>query len=519
MRFLRVLHTCHMHCATLAFFCAARSAWGGMPSPLLLYDNGGTETNGGAMADVNNDGRMEYVAAVKSERLDYLLVYGLTISEVGRSKPVPIDGFLPKPSIDAGISVVGPEIILAWGWDTFNRGPLWVVAGDFNGDGIDDVMTLCSWGQWEPYRIGVFYRDPAVSFPSPKAHALPLLWNIQRGPVGPPKPDIPFPKESPWRKEGWLDDRAVQWATGYSEPMRVFHGDEKEYVAIGNYDLLLLGRDQDRRTPPGHGTWVVDDVWHEVGVLNEIAAAALGDLTGDGKAEAMYFRRTGEIGGYSYLSGQFPNERVSTVELVRAVSGPKQAPFDGAHLPATHPKIGRWLHRHPGQLSGRMAVGDISRDGKNELIVATEDQYTGYLISYQRQKYGPNEALDATSGWDYEVIDILPREKPGDLQIADYNADGVSEVLLTTDGGHVFAYRRTEGGYRPGNLQPRKDYSRRLLWEVPDKGPFPTEGKQVRAIACGNMDGDPSNGHEIGFCVAWGKHYILYNTREEDSER
>ncbi|MBI2843007.1 MAG: hypothetical protein HYX78_06360 [Armatimonadetes bacterium] len=502
------------------WLCLGLGAYGKIPDALLIYDNSGTETNGCTMADLDRDGRAEYIAAVKSERLDYLLAYGLTTSDENRPKPVPIDGFIPKSSPDGKLSVRGPEIILAWGWDTFNRGPLWVLTGDFNGDGYPDVMTLCMWGQWEPYPIGVFYRDPKTPFPSQRAHELSALWNIQREPVGAPKPDIPIPKESPWRKEGWLDDRAVRWATGYSNPMRVFPGDEKEYVAIGNYDLLLLGRDQDRRTPPGHGTWTTHDAWHEVGVLNEVCACALGDLTGDGNVEAMYFRRTGEIGGHSYLGGQFPDEQVSTVELVRAVSGPKMAPFDGVRLPATHPKIGRWLHRHPGQFSGRLAIGDPSRDGKNELIVAAEDHYTGYLLSYQRRQYGPGETLDSTGAWDYEIIDILPKEKPGDLVIADYDADGVDEILLTTDGGHIFAYRRKTAGYAPGNVAPLKDYSRRTLWDVPESGygigngPFPTEGKQIRALAVGNMDGDPSNGNEIGFCVAWGRHYILYNTRE-----
>ncbi|MBI2843006.1 MAG: hypothetical protein HYX78_06355 [Armatimonadetes bacterium] len=488
--------------------------FGDRPSVVELHVDTGAE-HALTMGDVNGDGRMEVIAASKGGDSPSCILQVFGAEKMGRV-----------------VAPIGPEVIFFPSVGGF--GPIWLVAGNFDGRRGDEVLALFSvpvdrpygaeGGTWPGalperleavkrseawtrsfYRIaagpiGVFFRDPKRPFPT-KGDFIDGWTNTR-------------PWMSPaWTVESWLLDPAVEGAVGYSNPIALFPSDPKAYVAIGNRSCLLLGRNEGGETPPGRGTWNVTDVWDEIKADGKpFSACAVGDLTGDGKAEIAWILKSGELRVRGYMGGGFPKETKSRIELIRSAQGAQRAPFDGALLPESHPMIGK---RVEGQPSGRLAIGDPSRDGKNELILAVRAGDRGYLLSYQRRVYAPDVHLDGQGTWDFEMIDILrPGEFFMDVLIDDYNADGVPEILASTQRGHIYAYRRAEAGYCSGNTVMLHDYVRRTLYEE--------GGLVINSLASGNMDGDDSNGREIAFSVfpgspqipvPWG-HYLLYNTRD-----
>ncbi|MBI4584967.1 MAG: hypothetical protein HY717_13220 [Planctomycetes bacterium] len=400
-------------------------------------------------------------------------------------------------------------------------GALWVVGGDFNGDRIDEALALYSipvdrpygeeGGEWPgslPKRLealkrsewwtrsfyraqagplAVYFRDPAKPFPTRGDFV--DAWTNTR------------PWMSPaWTLETWILEPAVVGSVGYSNAANLITSDERAVVALGSRSVLLLGRNAGAEAPGGQGSWNSADV----GLQTDISSCALGDLTGDGKAEVAALGDKGAILVRSALGGRSP-EAVFPVETLRSDSGPPLDPFD-----RLTPTPAKTVFGHP---SGRLTIGGPSRDGKNELLLAVRAGDRGILVSYQRRAYGPTVSTDGKGAWDFEVVDILrPGEAFMDALIDDYNADGAAEIIASTNRGRIFAYRRAEVGYRPDNKVPLHDYTRRMLYQEKDL--------VINSLAGGNTDGDDTNGHEIAFSVSpgspqipvpWG-HYLLYNT-------
>jgi len=152
-----------------------------------------------------------------------------------------------------------------------NEGPQWLVAGDFNGDGRDDLL------------VGTIKRG--------------TLWMQRDG--------RPLGAEQAWSQP---EVTTAQDFAAYSDPVKGYQNDPKTYVAVGGQNTVILGRLNGAEVPPGRGVWGMERYVlgpHQALTDATLPAVALGDLSGDGVLDILTWNNQGELTGVTYEGGKF----------------------------------------------------------------------------------------------------------------------------------------------------------------------------------------------------------------------
>lgn len=141
-----------------------------------------------------------------------------------------------------------------------DRGPQWVVTGDFDGDGQDDILANT---------------------------LLPSTAYLKRN-------NTAMGTQGAWsaREEGGTISLA-----GFSDPAPVEAGSTRTAIAVGDLNNSLLQRNETEPGGPNLG-WKYED-WHTGGASDTMQAAAIGDISGDGVFDVLYWHVSRELGGHT----------------------------------------------------------------------------------------------------------------------------------------------------------------------------------------------------------------------------
>ncbi len=212
---------------------------------VYLYVNGKSEIlikdsqasfNGCAIGDFNGDGNNEIVFSSKG---------GISLEQ----------NYIRLICFDSDGKIKQTETVCQFDMD---RGPQWLVKGDFDGDGQDDLLA----STLKPSTIWL-KRDKS---PIGNSNA----WS---------PPEEAFPAYFP----------------GYSEPIATGLDEKRHAIAVGQNYSTVLRRQPVEAGGPNLG-WKIEN-WHEGGSSNSMQAAAIGDLSGDGLFDVMYWHTSHELGG------------------------------------------------------------------------------------------------------------------------------------------------------------------------------------------------------------------------------
>ena len=232
----------------------------GHPSGVYLYTDGNTKTleedlnstfTGCALGDFNGDGKCEIGLAS----------HGVTSQEENTIRVLSLDS---TGSMNKSETVCQFEI---------NHGPQWLVRGDFDGDGLDDLLasTLKPSTVW-------FKRN--------------------RSPIG---------TLNAWAP---VEEAAPHYFPGYSEPMIISEDEKRSTIALGQDNSFVLNRRTTESGGPNLG-WSLEN-WHVGGASNSMQAAAIGDLSGDGVYDVMFWHTSHELGGHTSKEVQIEDKKKET---------------------------------------------------------------------------------------------------------------------------------------------------------------------------------------------------------------
>ena len=223
----------------------------------VLVADGSATFNGCAIGDYNGDGTLD-----------------IAVGSKGGNRPE--QNFIKIYNLDQDGNITAEELACQFEKD---RGPQWVVTGDFNGDGQDDILANT---------------------------LLPSTAYLNRN-------DSPMGSQGAWsaREEGGAKSYA-----GFSDPVIVRQGSTRTAVAVGDFFNGLLERNEMESGGPNLG-WNYEN-WHTGGAGDTMQAAAIGDISGDGVFDVLYWHASRELGGHTQL------EAVDAAGREKALAVPDQ---------------------------------------------------------------------------------------------------------------------------------------------------------------------------------------------------
>ncbi|HWD18981.1 MAG TPA: GH116 family glycosyl-hydrolase [Verrucomicrobiae bacterium] len=153
-----------------------------------------------------------------------------------------------------------------------NEGPQWLAAGDFNGDGTNDLLA------------GTLRRG--------------VLWTQRL-------------KNSSRLEHAWSEPEvaSAEDFVAYSDPVKAFKNDPRTYLAVGGQNTMMLGRRDGPDVPPGQSkTWAMQRYYlgpHQGLQDAALPAVALGNLSGADAADVLTWNSQGELTGVTEEGGKF----------------------------------------------------------------------------------------------------------------------------------------------------------------------------------------------------------------------
>jgi uncharacterized delta-60 repeat protein len=316
---------------------------------------------------------------------------------------------------------IGNVSVLLWGgapsttnFDVGSRGPSFVTVADFNGDGKSDLVTA-----------NFFSNDVSV-----------LLGN-GKGSFGTPIKSIVGPSPG-------------------SIAVADFNGDGKSDLAVihaGKQVSIVLGN--------GDGSFDTPTNFElGVGVLNA-ESVIVGDFNGDGKFD------------------------LATANLAAANISVLLAARNGGF------ETSNFTNFKVGTLPNSIAVGDLNGDGKSDLVTANLDSTVSILLGDGNGSFGSatnigvggleaksvkigdfdgdGKADLATANFSSDNISILPGNgdgsfgapktvavvsSPTSLAVGDFNGDGKVDLAASSDGGVAVLYRSLPPSISPLKIVP-----------------------------------------------------------------
>jgi uncharacterized protein (DUF608 family) len=194
--------------------------------------------NGCAFGDFNGDGKKEIAIASKGG-------------------DAPDQNFIKVLSLDSKGTIVHSETVCQFDLD---RGPQWLVKGDFDGDGQDDLLAST--------------MKPST-----------VWFKRNQSPIGSPNAWAP------------AEEAATVYFPGFSDPIVTDVDQKRTTIALGQDNSMVLQRRPVEAGGPNLG-WSLEN-WHVGGAPNSMQAAAIGDLSGDGIYDVMYWHTSHELGGHT----------------------------------------------------------------------------------------------------------------------------------------------------------------------------------------------------------------------------
>ncbi len=205
---------------------------------LTLAQDAHATFNGCALGDFNGDGKTDIAFSSKGDD---------TVTQ----------NFIKVLSLDSKGAVANSETVCQFDLD---RGPQWMVKGDFDGDGQDDLLA----STLKPSTVWLKRAKSAFGTPNAWAPA---------------------------------EEAAPIYFPGYSEPFVTGTDGNSSTIALGQDNSMVLKRRPAEAGGPNLG-WSLEN-WHVGGASNSMQAAAIGDLSGDGVYDVLYWHTSHELGGHT----------------------------------------------------------------------------------------------------------------------------------------------------------------------------------------------------------------------------
>jgi hypothetical protein len=311
--------------------------------------------------------------------------------------------------------------------------PRALAIGDFNSDGKPDLAVLSRDSASVSILLGKGNGSfaPRHSFAVAKASALIAVADLNRD----GKPDLVIPVDPALGKQSAVSvllgngdgtfaarhnyslGHGDEAAHGEARALAIadLNGDHRLDIVTADYDhvRVLLGRGDGSFGAP-HGSLVV--------AYSEIDSLALGDLNGDGAKDV--------VAGSQELANQ--PEGALSVLLNKGDGSFKAAVTQGTGV----------------LLPERLAVADVNHDGKRDLLVANyadvfdwgygQPDYCAVVVYLGKGDGSFAKAAEYDSGqWSADV-----------LKVADFNADGNADLLVTTGSGFDLLLGNGDGSFQ-----------------------------------------------------------------------